>query len=79
MEWYQQLVIVVLASLNARAGDIVRPKTFEAYVRQPFLTYSDIELVVTGNNAASVRGRIKMRNSEGEKYFSPLLYYQSNC
>lgn len=66
-------MITIIASLNARAGDVLTPAGYEAHTAAPFLTYEYVDLVVRGTTVSSVQGRWRMRNCKGEKYVSPCL------
>lgn len=66
-------MITIIASLNARAEDVLIPASHEAHTAAPFLTYEDVDLVVKGNTVSSIQGRWRMRNCKGEKYVTCLL------
>ena len=65
--------ITIIASLNARAGDVTVPANYTAHTAAPYLTYEDVVLVVKRATVSSIQGQWRMRNCKGEKYFSPCL------
>lgn len=65
--------IVIIASLNARTGDVVESQNLDPMKEAPYMVYGDVELVVTGEGIDSIKGRWKMRNCKGEKSVSPPL------